>query len=84
MARWRTCRAFITIQSSAYEYSRAFGPGARVDLDEVIAPGVTIATLVAGREDCFVPDDEAPSFAPVPEAPSPVDTSAEPSDTQEN
>jgi hypothetical protein len=69
MARWSICRAYLTVQSTQHEYSRAFGPGAQVDLDEVVAPGVTIADLVAGREDCFSPVEEAPSPAARTRAP---------------
>ena len=63
MARWHICRASIAVQSDKHEYSRAFGPGAQVDLDEMVAPGVTLAQLIAGREDCFEPVEEAPSLA---------------------
>lgn len=45
------CRAEVSVLSLRLEYSRRFGPGELVDLEEEIAPGVRLRTLV--REDCF-------------------------------
>ena len=43
----------MSVLAQAYEYGRTLGPGALVDLDEPVAPGVTLRDLV--RDDWFDP-----------------------------
>lgn len=58
------CIAENTAQSLEHEYSRRFGRGEAVDLEEQIAPGVKLKALI--REACFeeLPaDSQAESMA---------------------
>jgi hypothetical protein len=47
------------ILAPRYHFSRALGPGVRVDLNERVAPGVTLRDFV--REEWFAVEEEGAS-----------------------
>ena len=51
------CVADNTVLSTEHEYSRRFGPGQIVDLDEPIGGGLKLRDVV--RDGCFVPLEES-------------------------
>ena len=57
--RLRVCRVDLTVHGR--EWARRFGPGQRVDLDELLAPGVRVADGIAGREACFEMESPVPA-----------------------
>jgi hypothetical protein len=47
------CLVETAVLAPGLEYSRAFGRGAVVDLNESVGPGIELVDLV--RRDCFAP-----------------------------
>jgi hypothetical protein len=54
MRRMR-CLAELTIQPTGTGLREELWPGLEVDFDRELAPGLTVAQAIAGREDCFEP-----------------------------
>jgi len=61
MATWTRCKADITV--SVGDRVEHLWPGLVVNLAREVAPGVTLAAAVAGREDAFEAADD-PTVAP--------------------